>query len=613
MGIAVAMLPVGGTRGLGDQFFHQLSEQFFSRVSKHRLGGRIEENNGAVLLDFKNTVGRRFQKVAEPQVRLHLQLRFGNRRLGVFCVQDLILFTRQNDGQDGHGTKRGPKFGGSSCCLTACRPRLLRSKRQPSNLGVRHMRLTFWGAAQAVTGSMHGVAVDDKLYLLDCGLVQGHRKEAFEIDSHLPFDPKSVSSVVLSHAHLDHSGNLPTLVRNGFSGKIYSTPATAELCQYMLADSAHIQESDAEFLTRRSRRRQAIGIADNSAPVQPLYTTEDAANASRCFATAKLYQATRLSENLDFTFSNAGHILGSAFVLLKHKRDGREIKLLFSGDLGRPGLPILKDPDPAPAADFLIVESTYGNRLHKSTGNVEAELESLINKTVARGGHVIVPAFAVGRTQQLVLVLHKLVEKKSIPAIPIFVDSPLAINVTEVFRHHPEEYDSEAATYIERGLDPFGFNRLRYLRQASESKTLNDLRTPFVVITASGMCEGGRVLHHLRHGVSDGRNLILLTGYQAANTLGSRIQERREEVKIFDEMMPLRAEVAVLGELSGHADHAELIEWVKPIAGKLKRVFLVHGEPDAQAGLAQAFEEQLGVKALCPARGEAFDLNEVRD
>ncbi len=475
------------------------------------------------------------------------------------------------------------------------------------------MKLTFWGAAQAVTGSMHGITVDNGLHLLDCGLVQGHRKEAFEINSHLPFDAKNVRSVVLSHAHLDHSGNLPTLVRNGFSGKIYATPATAELCQYMLADSAHIQESDAAFLSKRARRRQAIGIADDSVPVQPLYNVEDAANASRCFATAKLYQTTRLSEYLEFTFSNAGHILGSAFVLLKHERDGREIKLLFSGDLGRPGLPILKDPDAAPAADFLIVESTYGNRRHESTGNMEAELETLINKTVARGGHVVVPAFAVGRTQQLVLILHKLTEKKLIPAIPIFVDSPLAINVTEVFRHHPEEYDSEAATYIERGVDPFGFSRLRYLREASESKTLNDLRTPFVVITASGMCEGGRVLHHLLHGIADGRNLVLLTGYQAANTLGRRIQERREEVKIFNEMVPLRAEVAALGELSGHADQAELIQWIKPIAAKLKRIFLVHGEPDAQAGLAQALQEQLGVKVLCPARGESFDLSEVRD
>ena len=475
------------------------------------------------------------------------------------------------------------------------------------------MLLTFWGAAQQVTGSMHGITVDNELHLLDCGLVQGHRKEAFQINSHFPFDPKALRSVVLSHAHLDHSGNLPTLVQKGFSGKIHSTLATAELCQYMLADSAHIQESDAAYLTRRSRRRKAIGVPDMIEPVAPLYTADDAAQASRCFTTTKLYQTTQLNEHLTFTFSNAGHILGSAFVLLKNRQNGREIKLLFSGDLGRPGLPILKDPDPGPEADFLIVESTYGNRMHGPPGNVEAELKTLINKTVARGGHVIVPAFAVGRTQQIVLVLHKLAEEKAIPAIPIFVDSPLAVNVTEVFRHHPEEYDSEAASYLERGADPFGFNRLRYIRDVTESKTLNDLRTPFVVISASGMCEGGRVLHHLQHGIADGRNLVLLAGYQAENTLGRRIMERRREVKIFDEMVPLRAEVAALAELSGHADQSELIAWIKPIASKLKRVFLVHGEPDGQAGLAKELEKELSLKVHIPGRGESFDLSEIHD
>jgi len=286
--------------------------------------------------------------------------------------------------------------------------------------------------------------------------------------------------------------------------------------------------------------------------------------------------------------------------------------LLFSGDLGRPNLPILKDPDPAPEADFLIVESTYGNRIHEPIRNVAETLKTLINKTVARGGHVIVPAFAVGRTQQIVLLLHKLADEKAIPAIPIFVDSPLAVNVTDVFRHHPEEYDSEAAVYLKRGLDPFGFGRLRYLRDVADSKTLNDLRTPFVVVSASGMCEGGRVLHHLRNGIPDGRNLVLLAGYQAENTLGRRIMERRQEVKIFDEMIPLRAEVATLAELSGHADQAELIRWIQPIASKLKRVFLVHGEPEGQAGLANEIEKQLGLKVHAPKRGESFDLSEMQ-
>jgi metallo-beta-lactamase family protein len=473
------------------------------------------------------------------------------------------------------------------------------------------MRLTFWGATRQVTGSMHGITVDNELHLLDCGLVQGHRKEAFQVNSNFPFDPHVVRSVVLSHAHLDHSGNLPTLASKGFSGIIHATPATGELCQYMLADSAHIQESDAEYLIRRSRKRRAIGIADTSVPVEPLYTMEDAAKASRLFKPTKLYERTSLNENLEFTFSNAGHILGSAFVLVKSKQNNRETRLLFSGDLGRPGLPILKDPDPAPEADFLIVESTYGNRVHEPINSVEETLKTLINRTVSRGGHVIIPAFAVGRTQQIVLLLHKLAEEKAIPAVPIFVDSPLAVNVTDVFRRHSEEYDAEAAAYLERGLDPLGFKRLRYIRDVAESKTLNDLRTPFVVISASGMCEGGRVLHHLRNGISDGRNLVLLAGYQADNTLGRRIMERRQEVRIFDEMLPLRAEVATLGELSGHADQREIIDWIKPIAGKLKRVFLVHGEPDGQAGLADELEIQLALKVVCPARGDSFELGEI--
>lgn len=475
------------------------------------------------------------------------------------------------------------------------------------------MRLTFWGAAQQVTGSMHGITVDNELHLLDCGLVQGHRKEAFEVNKQFPFDPAKVSSVVLSHAHLDHSGNLPTLVQQGFSGSIHATPATAELCQYMLADSAHIQESDAEYLTRRSQKRRAVGVQDASVAVQPLYTTEDAAQASRQFSATKLYETKRLNQHLEFTFSNAGHILGSAFALVKSSENGQQIKLLFSGDLGRPGLPILKDPDPAPEADFLIIESTYGNRIHDPISDVEETLKTLINRTVSRGGHVIIPAFAVGRTQQIVLVLHKLAEQKSIPAIPIFVDSPLAVNVTEVFRHHPEEYDSEAAAYLEKGVDPFGFNRLRYIRDVAESKTLNGLRTPFIVVSASGMCEGGRVLHHLQNGIADSRNLVLLAGYQAENTLGRRIMERRHEVRIFDELIPLRAEVATLAELSGHADQAELIRWIKPMAGKLKKVFLVHGEPEAQAALAKELEASLGVSVHSPAKGESFDLSEMNN
>jgi metallo-beta-lactamase family protein len=471
------------------------------------------------------------------------------------------------------------------------------------------MRITFWGATQTVTGSMHAISVGEETHLLECGLLQGHRREAFEINSHLPFAAGSIRSAVLSHAHLDHSGNLPTLVRKGFRGRIHSTRATAELCQYMLADSAHLQEKDAAFIEKRNARRRAVGLVDPNTPVPPLYTVTDAENVTGQFESCALQEKKAIGENLHIEFRNAGHILGSAFVLLESVQNGRAIRVLFSGDLGRPGVPILRNPDPAPEADYLILESTYGDSLHQPLASVEGKLLRLVSKTIARGGHVIVPAFAVGSTQQLVLILHRLLERKRLPDIPIFVDSPLAINVTDVFRRHPEEFNSEAATFVHEGQDPFGFHRLRYLREASESKALNDLRIPFVVISASGMCEGGRILHHLRNGIEDPRNLILITGFQAAHTLGRRIVERHPEVNIFGEPMRLRAEVSVLNELSGHADQRDLVKWVRPIAPKLKKVFLVHGEPDAQRALASVLEEQLRLRVACPSRAEAFDLD----
>lgn len=471
------------------------------------------------------------------------------------------------------------------------------------------MRITFWGAAQAVTGSMHAISAGGETHLFECGLLQGHRRDAFEINSHQPFAANSIRSVVLSHAHLDHSGNLPTLFRSGFSGPVHATPATAELCQYMLADSAHLQQKDASFIEERNARRRVAGVPGHGAPVPALYTVADAENATKFFQPCVLHQRKIIGDGLQIELGNAGHILGSACVLLRYERKGHSIRILFSGDLGRPGVPILRDPDPAPEADYLLVESTYGDRLHQPLGSVEDKLLRLVSKTIARGGHVIVPAFAVGRTQQLVLILHRLVERKLLPDIPIFVDSPLAINVTDVFRHHPEEFNSEAASFVHDGSDPFGFRRLRYLREASESKALNDVRIPFIVISASGMCEGGRILHHLRNGIEDPRNLILITGFQAANTLGRRLVERHSEVKIFGEPMRLRAEVSALNELSGHADQQELLKWVRPIAPKLKKIFLVHGEPQAEHALASVLTEQLRIPVMCPSRGESFDLD----
>jgi metallo-beta-lactamase family protein len=295
-------------------------------------------------------------------------------------------------------------------------------------------------------------------------------------------------------------------------------------------------------------------------------------------------------------------------MLLELGEGGKKVRLGFTGDLGRPGLPIIRDPEPLPPADYLIMESTYGNRVHDPIQSVAAKVAEIVNRTYRRGGKMIVPAFAVGRTQQLVLVLHELIQANAIPKFPIFVDSPLAVNVTEVFRKHPELYDEEAAKFLSDGGDPFGFQLLRYVRDVEQSKALNDLHGPFMVISASGMCEGGRVLHHLKNNIGDPRNTIMLTGYQAEYTLGRKIEEQRSEVPIFGELMPLRAEVERLDALSGHADREEMLAWMKPIAGGLKKVFLVHGEPEQQGAFVTAIRERYGIEVIAPGRGQSFDL-----
>jgi metallo-beta-lactamase family protein len=468
------------------------------------------------------------------------------------------------------------------------------------------VKLTFWGAAGTVTGSMHLLETGGQRYLLDCGLYQGRRKDADAKNRNLPFDAASIDAVVLSHAHIDHSGNLPTLVKHGFSGPIFATPATVDLCNWMLRDTAHIQEKDAEFLNKRSELRRAKG--QDPAPVEPLYVTADAERAIGLFQKVGYHTPHALSPKLNYEAYDAGHILGSSSVVLHDSSGAAPVRLAFSGDVGRPNLPIIRDPETMPPADYLIMESTYGGRLHKNVDHVINKLADVVNRTAHRGGRIIVPAFAVGRTQQLVLLLHQLVNEKRIPNIPLFVDSPLALNVTEVHRAHPECFDEETRRYLVNGGDPFGFQRLQYIREASESKKLNDLHGPFVVISASGMCEQGRILHHLRNNIEDPRNTVLITGFMAADTLGRKLVEKQPEVRIFGEPMRLRAEIASLDELSGHADQNELLEWIKPMAPTLRKVFLVHGEPQQSLALARLLHERYGLEAVCPAPGESFDL-----
>ncbi len=471
------------------------------------------------------------------------------------------------------------------------------------------MKLTFWGAAQTVTGSMHHLTVQDHQYLLDCGTYHGRRQEARERNSQLPFPAANIDAVILSHAHIDHSGNLPTLTKNGFTGPIYTSPATADLCEPMLLDSAFIQEKDAEFINKRSwRRKKLLGNEPGDREITPIYTVADAEQVLRRFQRVPLHSPVNVGPGVTYQSVDAGHMLGSTSVLLHLEEAGKRTSLVFSGDVGRPGLPVIPDPEPCPQGDYLIVESTYGDRLHREMGAVEDKLAAAINRVCNRGGRIIVPAFAVGRTQQLVFVLHQLINQRKIPSIPMFVDSPLALKATEVFRGNAGSLDSETNALSQHGEDPFGFKRLRYVESVEESKALNGLRGPMVIISASGMCEAGRILHHLKNNIEDSRNMVLITGFQAENTLGRKIVEQYREVPIFGVPTRLRAEVVKLNELSGHADQRGLIQWMKPAAAGLKKVFLVHGELQAQHALAAAIREQLNLTVEIPARGQSFEL-----
>lgn len=471
------------------------------------------------------------------------------------------------------------------------------------------MKLTFWGAARTVTGSMHEVGVGGNRYLLDCGMFQGRRQESRERNASLPFPGGAIRAVLLSHAHIDHCGNLPMLVKRGFTGTIYTTAATSDLCVPMLTDTAHIQEMDAMFLNkRRSRRRKVGDVTAEAGAVEPLYTTEDATNVFPLLKSVPLHTPTEVGPGVTYTSYGAGHMLGSSCIAVEAVEADKRVRLGFSGDVGRVGLPIVTDPESLPPLEYLIMESTYGDRLHQAMGPVKDRLAEIINRTCNRGGRIVVPAFAVGRTQQLVLLMHELMNAHAIPDIPIFVDSPLAVNVTDIFRKHGELWDDETRVFSDKGEDPFGFKRLRYIRDVNDSKALNDLKGPFMVISASGMCEAGRILHHLRNSVENPRNTVLITGFQAEHTLGRKIVDRLPEIPIFGDLLRLRAQVETLNALSGHADQRELLRWMKPMIGPLKRVFLVHGEPAAQEAMAKAIREEYALDVVIPARGDSFEL-----
>lgn len=445
------------------------------------------------------------------------------------------------------------------------------------------MKITFHGAAETTTGSQHLLEVNGQRILLDCGLYQGHRKEAFERNRHFPFDPKALDTMVLSHAHIDHSGNLPNLVKQGYAGNIFATDATRDLCSVMLPDSAHIQESDVEWLNRKHPRKGAP-------PLEPLYDKMDAEKSLRQFVTINYERPMLIADGVKLTFIDAGHILGAAQVVLDidDHETGRKSRLLFSGDVGRPKSDLLNPPAPCDGVDFVIMESTYGGREHELEMASDDHICRVINATLERRGKVLIPSFAVERTQQLLFALNKLREHNCIPPIPIFVDSPLAVSATEIFRLHPECFNEEVYRFLHEKRNPFGFDGLRLIREASESRKLNDLDEPAVIIAASGMCESGRILHHLRNHVEDKNTTVLFVGYCAENTLGWKLRNGDKRVNILGEAFQVRARIEILDSFSGHADHSELLDWFARIGGAKKNVFLVHGEPERSEALRGA-------------------------
>ncbi len=465
------------------------------------------------------------------------------------------------------------------------------------------MKIQFCGGARTVTGSQHLLMVNGHRILLECGLFQGRRSDTYERNFNFCFDPASINAMILSHAHIDHSGHIPNFVKNGFKGPIYATAATVDLCQIMLRDSAYLQERDVEWANKIRRKR-------GEDLVEPLYTIEEAEVAMHSFVGVQYGHSTRICEGVDATFREAGHILGSAGILLNIKENGRSLRVGFSGDIGRTAVPIIRDPDILRDLDVLIMESTYGDRLHSSREDVEEELASIIRDVARGGGKIIIPAFAVGRTQVIVYMLHKLFDQNRIPDMPIFVDSPLATAATQVFRSHPECFDRETyRVFLQDRDDPFGFGRLKYVGGVEDSKDLNDLKYPHIIISASGMAEGGRILHHLRNNIGDSRSLVLFVGYAAENTLARRIMDGNKTVKIFGEEFSVRCKVKTMDAFSGHADRDELLNYVAfSPPEKLKHIFLVHGEADQALPLRDALKSRGYAQVDYPAPREIFEL-----
>ncbi len=465
------------------------------------------------------------------------------------------------------------------------------------------MQIGFYGAAKTVTGSQFLISVNKKKILIDCGLFQGKREESYTRNRNFDYDPSTVDHLILTHAHIDHSGNIPNLVRNGFSGEIHATSATTELCKIMLHDSAFLQEKDTEF-TNKIRAKQG------KSPFKPLYTKEDVEKTLHLFSSHKYNESFTLGKGITVTFRDAGHILGSASILIEINEKGRTYRIGFSGDIGRPNMPLMHDPNLLRDLDYLVMETTYGNRTHHPFDNVEQELADIITTAAKSGGKIIIPAFAVGRTQLIVYILHKLFDNHRIPEIPIYVDSPLGLHATEIFRHHYDMLDRETERlYLQDHKDPFGFERLSYIHSVDESKDLNRLDFPHIIISSSGMAEGGRILHHLRNNVGHKKTTLLFVGYAAEHTLARKLIDGANTVKIFGVEHKVKCNVKSMDSFSAHADRHELLHYISQCSpGKMKKLFLVHGEPSQMDSFSNALRSKGYQDVVIPEANETITI-----
>jgi metallo-beta-lactamase family protein len=465
------------------------------------------------------------------------------------------------------------------------------------------MHITFDGAAQTVTGSQYLLNINGHRLLLECGFFQGRRQESYQRNLNFPFEPRKVDAVILSHAHIDHSGNLPNLIKQGYSGPIYATPATAHLADIMLMDSGHIQEEDTAFVSKRNLNR-------GEPPAVPLYTQEQAALVRQHFKTVVYDQSFEPVPGVEARFVDAGHILGSAAVVLDIEEQSRKLRLWFSGDIGRRKLPLIRDPILPDRVDTLMMECTYGDKPHRDPELAYEELRQVTSRTLERRGKVIIPAFAVGRTQEIVYMLHQMIESHQLPGVPVYVDSPLAVNATDIFKMHPECFDQETQEFIQadRHHTALGFDRLIYTRSVDESKALNDRKDPMIIIAASGMAENGRILHHLRNNIGNSKNTILIVSWQAPYTLGRRLADREKRVKIFGEEHEVKAEVATIGGLSAHAGQDFLLEYALRVKGQARQMFLVHGEQTPAGVLTEKLIEAGMDKPSYPQLGTRVEL-----